>query len=90
MQPERLSDNTLDTIPFDCTSNLSVHADSEPAVTKNIRAVYQCKTIAMQTLTLTVHPVKLPSFSQKRAFTQLKFPQLFRQKASSCPLLYGN
>ena len=82
MQAKGLSDNTLDAVSFNCAPNFPVHTDSEPTVIGKIRTAYQCKTSTMQTATLAVNSLKLPAFSQKGAFTQMKFPQRFRQKAS--------
>jgi len=45
-----------------------MHTDSQPAHTCGIRLADQCETFAMQTLSLAVNFLKLPTFAYQGAF----------------------
>ncbi len=48
--------------------NLSMHTDSQPARTGQIWPADQCEAFAMQTPSLAVNFIKLPTFTNQGAF----------------------
>ncbi len=66
-QPERLPDNSFETVSLHRPMNLPMHTDPQPAVTGRIRKTDQGVTFPVQTFTLAVNFVKLPGFTQQGA-----------------------
>lgn len=67
-QPERLPDDSFETISMHCPSNFAMHAYPQPAVLCCIRATNQGETFPVQPPPLAVNFVKLPGFAEQGAF----------------------
>jgi hypothetical protein len=64
---KRFPNNSFNAISLHCTTNLSMNTYSESAEACFISPADQCETYTVQTLSLAVNFLKLPSFPQQGA-----------------------
>ena len=72
VETERFPYYPFDTVPFHSTFDFSIDAYPQPAPTETIDAVYEGEPLSMQTSSLSVDLIKLPSLTHQADFRKRK------------------
>jgi len=70
MEPECLTDNTFYPVPVHCPAGFFTHTDAKPVPRQGIVTPDKRKTLAMETLACSIHPVKFPVLAQQAFLAQ--------------------
>lgn len=82
MQTENFPEQPFDSVPPDCVSSFTVHADSQPSIGERIVKEDQGETFTLQPLAGAVDPLELPCCPQSMIFREREAAQLFQ--AANC------